>query len=60
MKRKRDWTDSYGDSMHRITHKRKKAVFWQWIQDSFEPEGFVNFWLAIYFGLILFWIIYSA
>ncbi len=57
---KRDYKDSYEKSIKRVTHKRSKTVFWQWIENTFEPEPFVNWCLCIYFAAVLFYIMFTA
>ena len=57
---KRDYKDCYEDSIKRVTHERPKLRLWQWLQDSIEPETFVNWCIVMYFGLTLFYILLNV
>ena len=55
----RKWEDTFGNN-EKPVYDRPKTTFWTWIENTFEPEAFVNWCLAVYFILVLFYIIYTA
>jgi len=57
---KRDYKDCYGTDVKKTSYKRPRYRFTTWIQNSFEPEGFVGFCICIFFGLVLFYILYTS
>ena len=54
---KRKYTDCYGETIKNVIHDKPRKKPWY---HRFEPEAFVNFWICVFFGLVLFYVIYTG